>query len=302
MAMGKNKLMKKGEGNISAFLMLSPSVLMLVIVSIYPFFWLFRYVCYDYNGFTAYFTGSYNIVRMFQDEIFWQSVLHTFEYAFMKLIIVIPVSLIIAVLISNNIPGSKAFQGIFFLPTVISPAIYSLIFTFIFAVFRGPLNTMLMSIHLIDAPIDWLGDPNWVMISIVIVAVWGAIGNYMIYFISGLTGISTEIYESCMIDGANSRQTFFKITLPMLSPILKVVLLLALTGAFKDYEAIIVMTNGGPGHRSHVMFSYIYQLIFSSSTTPQIGYATVLSIMAALIIGSVTAIYLRLARRLDDVV
>jgi raffinose/stachyose/melibiose transport system permease protein len=104
-----------------------------------------------------------------------------------------------------------------------------------------------------------------------------------------------------MIDGATSVQTFFKITLPMLSPILKVILLLAITGAFKDYESIIVLTGGGPNNRSHVMFSYIYNLIFNSSTTPQIGYATVLSIIAALIIGSITAIYLYCSRKLDDI-
>lgn len=140
------------------------------------------------------------------------------------------------------------------------------------------------------------------MYSIVVVAVWGGVGNYMVYFISGLSSVSSEIYESCKIDGANAPQTFFKVTLPMLSPILKVILLLAITTSFKDYESILVLTNGGPNNRSHVMFSYIYNLIFSSTTTPQIGYATVLSILAALIIGGITAIYLYLARKLDDVV
>ncbi len=298
----QRELKDSKKDNISAFLMIFPAIFLLVVTSIYPFFWLFRYVLYDYNGFTAYYTGLDNLRRMFSDTTFWKSVLHTFEYASMKLVIVVPLSLLFAVLINSNIPGSKFFKGVFFLPTVISAAIYSLIFSFIFAVFNGPLNGFLQKLHIISAPIDWLGNPNWVMISIIIVAVWGAIGNYMIYFLSGLSSVSSEVYESCKIDGANSVQTFFHITLPMLSPMLKVILLLALTAAFKDYESIIVMTNGGPNNRSHVMFSYIYNLIFSSSTTPQIGYATVLSIMAALIIGSVTAIYMHFAKRLDDVV
>ena len=281
---------------------MSPAVLMLVITSIYPFFWLFRYVLYDYNGFVAYFTGLENIKRLFTDTVFWSSVAHTFEYAILKLIITLPLSLLIAVVISKNIPGSSLFRGIFFLPTVISASVYSLIFTFIYAVFRGPLNTMLQTLGLISSPIDWLGDPSWVMISIVIVAVWGGLGNYMVYFLSGLSSISSEIYESSMIDGANARQTFFRITLPMLSPMLKVILLLAITTSFKDYQSILVLTNGGPNNRSHVMFSYIYNLIFSSTSTPQIGYATVLSIVAAIIIGAVTALYMVLARKLDDIV
>lgn len=300
--MRARKQLRRSEGNLSAFLMISPAVILLAITSIYPFIWLFRYVLYDYNGFNAYYTGFDNFRRLAVDTTFWRSVLHTFEYASMKLVIVVPLSLLLAVLINSKSPGSGFFKGVFFLPTVISAAVYSLIFSFIFAVFNGPLNGILQKLHIIAAPIDWLGDSSWVMVSIVIVAVWGAIGNYMIYFLSGLTSISPEIYESCRIDGANAPQTFFRITLPMLSPILKVILLLALTGAFKDYESIIVMTGGGPNNRSHVMFSYIYTLIFSSSTTPQIGYATVLSIVAALIIGAVTAIYMYFARRLDDVV
>lgn len=300
--MKKKTLLQKTDTNTSAFLMLTPAVFMLIVTSVYPFFWLFRYVLYDYNGFVAYFTGLENIKRLFTDTTFWFSVLHTFEYAIMKLIIVLPCSLLLAVLISNNIPGSKLFRGIFFLPTVISASVYALIFTFIYAVFKGPLNTVLQNVNIISSPIDWLGDPKWVMTSIIVVAVWGGLGNYMIYFISGLSSVSSEIYESCMIDGANSRQTFFKVTLPMLAPILKVILLLAITTSFKDYQSILVLTNGGPNNRSHVMFSYIYNLIFSSSSTPQIGYATVLSIMAALIIGVITALYMKLAKKLDDVV
>ena len=176
--------------NISATLMLSPAVLLLVITSVYPFFWLFRYVLYDYNGFVAYFTGTYNIKRAFTDAVFWKSVLHTFEYAIGKLILIIPISLGLAVFISRNLPGSNTFRIIFFLPTVISASVYSLIFTFIFAVFRGPLNTVLEAMNLITRPIDWLGDPKWVMKSIIVVAVWGGLGNYMIYFISGLSSIS----------------------------------------------------------------------------------------------------------------
>lgn len=290
------------RGDFAAVFMMLPAVILLVVMSIYPFFWLFRYICYDYNGFNAYFTGTRNFIRMLEDETFWRSVLHTFEYVGLKLLFVIPLSLFLAVLLNQKLTGSSIYRGIYFIPTVISSAIYSLIFGFIFAVYNGVLNASLQKMGLIQAPIDWLGDPSIVMLSIVIVAVWGGFGNYMIYFISGMSSIPEEIYESSRIDGANGVQTFFHITLPMLSPVLKVILMLAITTAFKDYQSILVLTDGGPNNRSHVMFSYIYKLIFSSSTTPQIGYATMLSVVAALIIGIVTAIYMFVARKLDDVV
>ena len=78
---GRTIRRKKEDGGLAAVLMMSPAVLMLIITSIYPFFWLFRYILYDYNGFTAYFTGLYNIKRMFTDTVFWASIGHTFEYA-----------------------------------------------------------------------------------------------------------------------------------------------------------------------------------------------------------------------------
>lgn len=299
----KERFTRAGNrGDFAAFFMLLPSLFLLVTMSVYPFFWLFRYVCYDYNGFNAYFTGSRNFTRMLEDATFWRSVLHTFEYAGLKLLLIVPLSLLLAVLLNQKLTGTGIFRGIYFMPTVISAAIYSLIFGFIFAVYNGVLNASLQKLGVINAPIDWLGNASIVMISIVIVAVWGGFGNYMILFISGMTSIPEEIYESSKMDGANGIQTFFGITLPMLSPVLKVILMLAVTNAFKDYQSILVLTDGGPNNRSHVMFSYIYKLIFSSSTTPQIGYATMLSIVAALIIGIVTAVYLFIARKLDDVI
>ena len=191
------------------------------------------------------------------------------------------------------------------MPTIISTSIAGMIFGFIFATKNGILNSMLQNMHMIDSPIKWLNSPSVVMVAVTILAIWGGFGNYMLYFITGMTGISEDVYESAKIDGATGVQTFFRITLPMLAPVLKVVLVLAITGAFKDYEAIMVLTNGGPGNRSMVMFLYIYNIIFGSAgstSQPQIGYGALLSVVAAVIVGIVTGIYLFVSKKLDDVV
>lgn len=298
--------MKKAseKGSFSVFLMLLPSLVLLGVCSIYPFLWIFRYVCYEYNGMTAYYTGAHNFERMLTDTTFWKSVGHTFEYAALKLIFIIPLALIMAVLMNQKIKGSGLFRGIYFMPTIISTAVSALVFSFIFAAYNGVLNAVLRNFGVIDQNINWLGNPDVAMWAVIIVAIWGGFGNYMIYFMSGMAGISEDVYESAKIDGANGVQTFFKITLPMLSPMLKVILMLAITGAFKDYESIMVLTDGGPNNRTQVMFLYIYQLIFGATdtATPQIGYGTVLSLTAAVIVGIVTAVYLFFARKLDDVV
>lgn len=291
--------MMSTKDKMSAALMLAPVVILLLVCSIYPFFWMFRYICYDYNGFTAHFTGLENFQRMMSDSNFWSSVGHTFEYAAYKIIFIIPLALVLAVLLNQRVPGSTVFRLVFFLPTVISSSISGMIFSFIFATSNGLLNGLLGS-H-----IPWLTNTKYVMVAVTTLAVWGGFGNYMLYFLTGMNGISEDVYEAAKIDGANGLQTFFKVTLPMLSPVLKVVLMLAITSAFKDYEAIMVLSGGGPGNRSMVMFLYIYTLIFGSSnnvTQAQIGYGALLSCVAAVIVGCVTIIYLKLSKKLDNVV
>ncbi|MGI6074651.1 MAG: carbohydrate ABC transporter permease [Fermentimonas sp.] len=299
----KTKKKTDWRGNISAGIMLSPAVLMLIICSIYPFIWIFRYINYNYNGFTAVYTGSQNFKRMLSDKQFWQSVITTFEYAALKLVFIIPLSLLLAILVNMRLYFSTVFRSIYFMPTVIASSISSMIFGFIFATQNGILNSILQALNIIDTPIKWLASTDYVMSAILIVALWGGLGNYMLYFLTGINGIDTEVYEASKIDGANAVQNFFYVTLPMLSPVLKVVLLLAITTAFKDYEAIMVLTKGGPGNRSMVMFLYIYNMIFGAGSTsqPQIGYGALLSVIAAVIVGAITGIYLLAARKLDKV-
>lgn len=303
-SMGQRLKKSWDRGDIPMWLMLLPTIFFILVISVYPFTWLIRYVFYDYNGFKAYFIGLDNFIRVGTDVIYWKSVLHTFEYAFLKLLFVLPLSLLTAVLLQRKRFGSGLFQGIYFLPTVISSAVYSLIWYFIFATYNGVLNGFLQTAGIINAPIDWLGSGKTAMTAVVIVAVWGAFGNYMILLLSGLAGVPADMYESAQIDGANGVQTFFKITLPMLGPVLKVVIMLAITTAFKDYESILVLTGGGPNNRTHVMFSYIFQMVFGTSRAAaqlQIGYGSVLSIISALMVGIVTIIYLRFSRKMDEI-
>ena len=292
------------NGNTQSNLMLVPAFIFLCVCSIYPFLWIFRYVLCNYNGFTSTFTGMANINRMLSDTTFWNSVGTTFEYALYKLIFIIPLALLMAVLLNMKMRGASVFRAVYFMPTIIATSISGMVFTFIFATQNGVLNAILRGIGLQTGPrVNWLGNQSYVMTAVTILAIWGGFGNYMLYFINGINGISEDVYESSKIDGAGAVRTFFSITLPMLSPVMKVILMLAITGAFKDYEAIMVLTQGGPGNRSMVMFLYIYNIIFatSSGSQAQIGYGALLSVVAAVIVGCVTIIYNIVSRKLDDV-
>ncbi|MDF2613411.1 MAG: sugar transporter permease [Clostridia bacterium] len=296
----------KGGWDIPLILMMLPTIVLLAVVSIYPFMWLLKYVFYDYNGFKTYFIGLDNFKRVFtNDPIYWKSVVHTFEYAFLKLLFTMPISLMVAVVLNHHLKGKNLFRIIFFIPTVISAAVYSLIFYFIYSPYNGILNNMLMEWGWITAPIDWLGSSAIAMSSVVIVAIWGGFGNYMILFLAGLQSISQEVYESADIDGASKVQSFFQITIPMLGPILKVVLLLAITTALKDYQSIMVLTGGGPLDRTQVMFLYVYQLMFGNENSAagqlQIGYGATVGLVSSIIIGIATAVFLKLSKKLDNI-
>ena len=161
-----------------------------------------------------------------------------------------------------------------------------------------------MSLGLINQNINWLGV-KYAMLTVVIIAAWGGIGNYMVYFIAGLTGISGDIYESARIDGGNETQLLFYITIPMPAPIIRLILMLALAISFMDMQRMLVLTEGGPMNATNVMFLYIYQLFFpvtsGSTVLQEFGYGAAVSIVAALIVGGVTLLYLFLARRLDRI-
>jgi raffinose/stachyose/melibiose transport system permease protein len=293
---------KSGKNDLPVWAMLFPALLLFVLVSVYPFLWLLRNVLYDYNGFVRYFIGADNFRRLLSDDVYWWSVVHTVEYSALKLAFIIPLSLVIAVLLNGTVSGKTVFRTVFFVPTVVSAAVASLIFYFIFSPYNGILNGILGALGVTNAKIDWLGNRLLVMPSIIFVAVWGGFGNYMVLFLSGLQGIPQEVYESGTMDGASRFQKFRFITLPMLGPIMKVILMLAITTALKDYESIMVLTGGGPVGRSQVMFLYVYQLMFgneNSAGSVQIGYGSVAGIMSSVFVAVIAILYLRLSRKMD---
>ena len=289
-----------------SYLMLLPNVIMFLIFTVYPILWAMRYMFYDYKGYgEARFVGLENFERVLtRDTVFWNSVVNTFVYVGGKLIITLPIAFLIAVLVHKSSRKNAVVQSVIFTPTIMSSAVMALIFYLIFNTYNGSVNKILMSAGLIKQNVNWLGV-NYAMLTVIIIAVWGAIGNYMVYFIAGLTGISDDIYESAKIDGANETQSLFYITIPMLAPIIKMILMLALVVSFLDMQSILVLTEGGPMNATNVMFLYIYQLFFpvtSASTLGQeAGYGPAVSVVAALIVGAVTLFYLFLARKLDKV-
>ncbi|AIQ48601.1 MULTISPECIES: carbohydrate ABC transporter permease [unclassified Paenibacillus] len=286
-------------------LFLIPSIILTATLGIYPLIWMLRYMFYDYAGYgEALFVGLDNFSRLLRDELFWESVGNTFIFAGGKLLLTLPLSLLLAVILNGRLRGGNLLRGIYFMPTVISTAVISVVFYNIFNSYNGMVNTLLMKLHLVSQPIDWLG-PKHAMLTVILVAVWGAVGNYMLLFLAGLQSIPQDLYESAAIDGANAGRRFWNITLPMLAPVAQMVIMLAIIASLKGYESIMVITEGGPIGKTEVMYLYLYKLLFPVSTgspvVQQLGYGSAVGFASAIIVGGITGLYFFLSRKMSKV-
>ena len=282
---------RKIKQNLQAYSFLLPNLILFIVCTLYPVVWALKYVFYQYGG---YGTGEPRFVG-FEN---------TFVYGFGKIVFIIPLAFFLAFLLNKQTKGNSVAQSIIFLPTIMSSAVMGLVFYLLFNAYNGEVNKILMSAHIINRPINWLGKDH-AMQTLIITAIWGGVGNYMVYFIAGIQQVSQDAIESARIDGAGRLKTIWYIIIPMLGPILKIILMLAITSAFHDITNVMVLTEGGPTNSTMVMSLYGYRYFFpvsaAESTVPQYGYGAAVSVVSAAITGIVTVLYLKASKKLDDI-
>lgn len=287
---------------IACYLMIAPMIIGFLVFTIYPVIWNTRYAFFDFDGVTEIFNGIENFKRVFRDTHYWKSIFNAIFISYGKLIVEIPLALICAVLIgSKATKGASWFRGIYFLPTVIGASICTTIFAKIFATHGGILNEALQLVGIVDAPINWLGQ-KWTAIAVImLMSVWANYGTNVLFFMAGVQGISTDYYEAASIDGANGIQQFFKITLPLLKPVTRTILLLAMTSGIKLLDPVMLLTNGGPGGSTDVVMLYMYKYFFATDTSSQIGYAAAMGIVTSVILCLISILYLRLSKKSQEI-
>lgn len=301
------RIKKTLKHNLQTYSFLLPNLILFTACSLYPVVWTLKYVFYQYGGYGTgkpIFVGIANLARVFRDKVYWESVLHTFTYGFGKVLIIIPLAFFLAFLLNQQKRGNGVTQSIMFLPTIMSSAVMGLVFYLLFNAYNGEVNKYLLGSGIISRPINWLGKDH-AMKTLILTAVWGGVGNYMVYFIAGIQQVSEDAIESARIDGAGKLQTIWYIIVPMLGPILKIIMMLAITSAFNDITNVMVLTEGGPNNATMVMSLYGYRYFFpisaAEATVPQYGYGAAVSVISAAIAGVVTVIYLKVSKKLDDI-
>lgn len=287
--------------------MITPMTIGFLLFSVFPIFWVIRWSFFNYNGYSEpVFIGLENFIRAFtRDAAYWNSLKNTFLIAGLKMLIEIPLALFLAVLLNNKIKGSAFFRVIYFLPSVFSIAVVGLIFSILFSAYNGIVNAVLRETGLIARNISWFSDKGHAMFVIILVSLWTTFGLNMIYFLMGLQNISKSLYECASIDGATQIQQFFYITVPLVAPILQLVLMLSVLGTMKMTDLILVLTNGAPGGSTEVVMTYIFKYFFSygdnAARDVQFGYASAMAVITAMILGLITAVYLKISRKMQEV-
>ncbi|HOP56178.1 MAG TPA: sugar ABC transporter permease [bacterium] len=227
--------------------------------------------------------GIQNYKRLISDPLFWQSLKVTSYFSLVSVPLGIALSLIIAILLNQNIKGLTWFRTIYYMPSVISGVAVALLWMWIFNPEFGVLNFLLWKLFHIQGP-AWLMSEEWVIPALIIMSLWGIGGDIVIY-LAGLQGIPTELYEAAEIDGANSFNKFLNITIPMMSPVLLFTLIMGIINSFQVFTQAYVMTRGGPHYASLFYVLYIYQNAFQFFS---MGYASALSWILFLIILALT--------------
>lgn len=290
---GKLTFKKKRKLDINAWKFILIPTLLIVIFSFYPMIKALILSFQSGKGLATQFSGLNNYIRLFKDPIFKQSVFNTLIY----LVIQVPVMLILGLVIANLLNSKYIkfkvfFRTAIFLPCITSLVAYSVLFKSLFSV-DGIVNKFLMFINVINEPIAWLLDPFWARVVIIIAITWRWTGYNMMFYLAAMQNIDTSIYEAAKVDGATGVKQFFKITIPMLKPIILFTAITSTNGTLQLFDEAMNITAGGPGNATMTISQYIYNLSFVY--TPNFGYAATVSYAIVFMVAILALVQIKVA-------
>jgi multiple sugar transport system permease protein len=255
------------SGNIGYLFVLPAAIYMIALVG-YPIISNFILSFQDItvttlNSPAKPFVGLRNYLMLFSDSVLLTSLVNTFVFTCCCIVFQFVIGFALALFFNRGFPFAKPIRGLLMIPWMIPMTVTALMFKFIFSSNVGIINQFLQSLGIIGQPIEWLLQPRLAMLSLIVANTWIGIPFNMILISTGLTTIPPELNEAASIDGANRRQSFFNITLPMLRPVIESVLILGFIYTFKVFDLVFVMTNGGPVNSTHLLSTYSYKLSFT---------------------------------------
>ena len=277
---------KRWKSYLSSYLMILPAIIFLLLFTVYPMINIIQLSLYRGNALKPFkeFVGLDNFRQLFFVKTdFLAALKNTAYYTVMELVLTIVLAVVFGVWMQRDRKINRVAQTVFFTPHLVASISCAFIWTWLYNKNDyGLFNTVL---GFFGIPYQsWLNDSKLAMNCVIVMNVWKSIGYYALIILAALKSIPTEIYEAAKLDNASPTKVFFKITLPMLSPQLFFLLITITTGAFKVFDSMLIMTNGGPGDSTRVLCMDIYDYAFQRSTTLGMGAAAGVVLMIILIL------------------
>jgi multiple sugar transport system permease protein len=282
----KRGAVKRTE-SLAGFLFVSPMLIGVSILVLLPIFATFILSFADWKFIQSIdqlkWIGFNNFIDLMDDKVFLKSLLNNALFIF-TVPICMAVSLLLAVVIDKSVYMKSYFKVAFFMPYISSVVAIAVVWQVLFHPSAGPINQTLMAIGIADPP-KWIADPNFALISVMLIQIWISIGFNLIIYIAGLQSIPQELYEAADMDGANSWVKFRHITFPMVSPTSFFLLITGIISTFKVFDLIAVLTKGGPLHSTSMLVWHLYDTAFVNL---DIGYSSAIAVILFLIVFLIT--------------
>lgn len=229
---------------------------------------------------SAQWIGLNNFIRLWNDQVFWQTLGNTVLFLVVVVPILVIVPLGLAILLNQRLRGISWYRAAIYTPVIISMVVAGITWNWLYAE-NGLLNQFLKYFGFIREPIPWLTDPNLAIFSVMAVTIWKGLGYYMVIYLAGLQAIPGDIYEAAAIDGSDGVRKHWDITLPLMRPYLALVAVISAISASKVFEEVYIMTQGGPLNSSKTIVYYLYEQAFSNL---EISYGCTIGLVLFLII------------------
>lgn len=272
-------------------LFIVPALFLYILFFIYPFFQTVFYSFTNWDGFTgASLVGVENFKQILKDGIYRVAVGRIFIWAVLSIVLKVGSALVIAYVLRKGGKGVSFFRTVVFLPYVISSSAMCLMFSVMYDKEIGLINILLRAAGLDSVTRYWLADEKTVFYAVILIPIYQAVGYFFVILFAAMKDVPDDLYEAGRLDGTTPLAEFTKITIPCIWPTLAICVILAINGAFQNFDYIFIMTGGGPGHASEVPATYMYKSIFVNG---QYGYGSA----AALLLFTITLAVTSLARK-----
>jgi len=253
------------QGDLSAAaLALAPAVLLFAIFNIYPLLYSGFLSVMDWNGFSPErtFVGLDNYRAIFASSQFRNALTVTLKYTVGVTVLSVVLGLVIAVLLNADIRGRNIYRLIYFLPVVTSTVAAAVVWRYLMTPGTGYADVFLRNLGVTPPSPAWLRNPDWALRIVILVGVWKRLGFNIVVFLAGLQNIPKDFYEAATVDGAGTVQRFRHITVPLISPITLLLVIMSIIDAFLIFDVVYVMTDGGPVGTTEVVGLLLYRQAF----------------------------------------